>query len=111
MRRILWLEEQKQDGRVSVDIDVQVFRLSENTAIVTLPGEMFVEHGLTVKNMSPFGNTMVMELSNNSVGYVPNRIAFKQGGYEVENSRLAPGGAEMLVKAAVEMLKELKEEI
>jgi hypothetical protein len=111
MRRILWLEEQKQEGRVSMDIDVQAIRLSENTAIVTFPGEMFVEHALTVKNMSPFGNTMVMELSNNSVGYVPNRLAFKQGGYEVENSRLAKGGAEMLVKAAVEMLKELKEEI
>ena len=111
MRRILWLEEQKQEGRVSIDIDVQVFRLSDNTAIVTLPGEMFIEHALTVKNMSGFDNTMVMELSNNSVGYVPNRLAFKQGGYEVENSRLAPGGAEMLVKAAVEMLKELKKDI
>jgi len=108
MQRILWLEEQKQEGKVTMDIEVQVFRLGNNTAIVTLPGEMFVEHGLTIKNMSPFDNTMVMELSNNSVGYVPNRLAFKQGGYEVENSRLAPGGAEMLVKAAVEMLIELK---
>lgn len=111
MRRILWLEEQKQEGKVSVDFDVQVFRLSNNTAIVTFPGEMFIEHALTVKNMSPFDNTMVMELSNNSVGYVPNRKAFKQGGYEVENSRLSPGGGEMLVKTAVEMLNELWEDI
>lgn len=45
-RRIVWLDEQKQKGITSVSLDVQAFRLSDNTAIVTLPGEMFVEYGL-----------------------------------------------------------------
>ena len=107
-RRILWLNEQKEKGIVSLPIDVQVFRLSNNTAVVTLPGEMFVEHGLTIKNFSPFNNTIIVEMSNNGVSYVPNKKAFSQGGYEVENSRLAPGGGEMLVEAAIQMLKELK---
>ena len=107
-RRILWLDEQKQKGVISLPLDVQVFRLSNNTAIVTLPGEMFVEYGLTIKNFSPFNNTIIVELANNSVSYVPNRKAFSQGGYEVENSRLAPGGGEMLAAAAIQMLNELK---
>ena len=107
-RRILWLDEQKQKGIVSVPLDVQVFRLSDNTAIVTLPGEMFVEYGLTIKNFSPFDNTIIVELANNGVSYVPNKKAFSQGGYEVENSRLAPGGGEILAEAAIQMLKELK---
>jgi neutral ceramidase len=109
-RRILWLDEQKQKGITSVPIDVQVFRLSSNTAIVTLPGEMFVEHGLAIKNFSPFVNTIVIELSNTSIAYVPNQKAFSQGGYEVENSRLIPGGGEILAEAAIRMLKELKED-
>ena len=109
-RRILWLDEQKQKGIISMPLDVQVYRLSNNTAIVTLPGEMFVEHGLTIKNFSPFENTIVVELANNTISYVPNRRAFVQGGYEVENSRLAPGGGEMLAGAAIEMLKELSKD-
>lgn len=107
-RRILWLDEQKQKGIVSLPIDVQVFRLSNNTAIVTLPGEMFVEYGLTIKNFSPFENTIIVELANNLVSYVPNKKAFSQGGYEVENSRLSLGGGEILAEAAIQMLKELK---
>ena len=75
---------------------------------MTLPGEMFVEYGLTIKNFSPFANTLIVELANNSVSYVPNKKAFSQGGYEVENSRLAPGGGEMLAAAAIQMLNELK---
>jgi neutral ceramidase len=110
-RRILWLAEQKQKGIVSLPIDVQVFRLSNNTAIVTLPGEMFVEYGLTIKNFSPFENTIIIELANNGVSYVPNKKAFSQGGYEIEDSRLAPGGGEMLAEAAIQMLKELKNDV
>ena len=68
---------------------MQVFKLSNETAIVTLPGEMFVEFALTIKNFSPFKNTIIVEMSNNEVAYVPNKKAFAQGGYEVENSSLA----------------------
>jgi neutral ceramidase len=114
--RILTLDALKQQGMTSLPIDIQVFRLSDNTAIVTLPGEPFVEHGLTVKNYSPFENTMVVELasyniSDNSLTYIPNKRAYWQGEYEVENSILTPGGGEMLVNAIIKMLKELKEDV
>lgn len=72
---------------------------------------MFVEYGLTIKNFSPFDNTIIVEMSNNGVSYVPNKKAFSQGGYEVENSRLAQGGGEMLVQAALQMLNELKTDV
>lgn len=107
-RRILWLDERKQGNIMSLPLNVQVFRLSNNTAVVTLPGEMFVEYGLTIKNFSPFANTIIIELTDNSINYVPNKLAYPQGGYEVENSRLAPGGGEMLTSAAIQMLNELK---
>jgi hypothetical protein len=106
-RRIIALNELKQKGITSLKLDVQVVRLTSNTAIVTLPGEMFVEYGLMIKNCSPFENTFVVELANNSVSYVPNKKAFSQGGYEVENSRLAPGGGELLARKAIEMLEQV----
>jgi neutral ceramidase len=110
-RRILWLNQEKERGHISLPMEVQAFRLSNNSAIVTLPGEIFVELGLTIKNHSPFENTFVVELANNSIAYVPNKKAFAHGGYEVENSRLIPGGGEMMVAVAIELLKELKDEV
>ena len=108
-QRILEIDARKKESTAFL-LDVQVVRLSEDTAIVTLPGEMFVEHGLSIKNLSPFANTLVVELANEFCGYVPNRKAFRQGEYEVEQGQLAPGGAEMMVEAAVQMLHELKQD-
>ena len=87
--------------------EVQVIRLSDETALVALPGEIFVDLGLAIKEGSPFENTFIVELANSSPGYVPTRIAYKQGGYEATNSIYAPGGGETLVKTALTLLKEL----
>ncbi len=87
--------------------EVQVIRLSKDVAIVTLPGEVFVELGLDIKKASPFKHTFVIELCNDSPAYVPTRKAMAQGSYEVENSLYAAGGGEMLVEKAIELLKEL----
>jgi len=88
-------------------LEVQAFRLGADTAIVTLPGEIFVEHGLSIKRASPFKHTFVIELANDNCAYVPTREAYAQGAYEVINSRLQQGGGEMLVDAALRLLKEL----
>jgi hypothetical protein len=90
-----------------LSLEVQVLRLSRDTAIVTLPGEVFVELGLAIKRQSPFARTFVIELANDNCAYVPTRAAFAQGAYEVENSRVAPGGGERLADEAVRLLKEL----
>jgi hypothetical protein len=91
----------------TVDLLVQAFRLGPELAIVTLPGEVFVEHGLAIKKASPFKTTLVIELANANPAYIPTRKAFAEGSYEIVNSRLAPGGGEQLVEAAVSLLKEL----
>jgi neutral ceramidase len=114
--RILTLDKLKQEGKTSLPVDIQVLRLTNNTAVVTMPGEPFVEHGLTIKNYSPFENTMIVELasyniSDNSLTYIPNKKAYKQGEYEVENSIFAPGSGEMIVEAILKMLKELKDDV
>lgn len=102
-------EVESPDGpRMSLPAEVQVIRLGENVALVALPGEVFVELGLAIKQHSPFAHTFVIELANDSPAYVPTRKAMEQGGYEANNSIYAPGGGEMLVEAAVKLLGELK---
>lgn len=94
-------------GGSTLPMEVQVFRIANDLAIVGLPGEFFVDLGLAIKKASPFKTTMVVELCNDTPGYVPTEKAFKEGSYETVNSRIAPGGGETLVAAATRLLKEL----
>jgi hypothetical protein len=89
-------------------LEVQVFRLTNDVAIVGLPGEVFVELGLAIKAVSPFKQTIVIELANDAPGYIPTKKAFAEGSYETVNSRIAPGGGELLVEEAIKLLKALK---
>ena len=91
----------------TLDAEVQVVRLHPDVAIVLLPGEVFVDLGLAIKLASPFAHTLVIELSNDNPAYLPTEKAFKEGSYETVNSRIAPGGGERLVEAAIQLLKEL----
>jgi neutral ceramidase len=91
-------------------LEVQVIGIGKDLAIVGLPGEVFVDLGLAIKKSSPFKTTLVIELTNSHIAYVPTRKAFSQGSYETINSRLAPGGGEMMVEAALNLLNEIKGE-
>ena len=91
----------------TLPMEVQVFRLGSEVAIVGLPGEVFVDLGLAIKKASPFPTTLVIELAQDAPGYVPTRKAFQEGSYETVNSRILPGGGEMLLEAAVQTLNEL----
>lgn len=88
--------------------EIQVYRLDANTAIVCLPCEIFVEHGLNIKKQSPFKNTIVISIANDRPSYVPTLKAFKEGSYEITNARVKPGTGEMMVETAVKLLNELK---
>ncbi|MDO5581870.1 MAG: neutral/alkaline non-lysosomal ceramidase N-terminal domain-containing protein, partial [Planctomycetia bacterium] len=90
-------------------LDIQVVQIAKDFAVVALPGEVFVDLGLAIKKGSPFKNTMVIELSQTSVAYVPTKKAFAEGSYETINSFLQPGGGEKMVELALEALFELKD--
>jgi neutral ceramidase len=90
-----------------LEAEVQVITLGPDLAWVALPGEIFVELGLSIKAGSPFAQTHVVELANGSVGYIPNRSAYAEGNYEVVSARCAEGSGEQLVGAALRMLGEL----
>jgi hypothetical protein len=101
------LELEERHGQ-PIQAEVQVITLGEQLAWVGMPGEIFVEHGKALKIASPFPRTVIAELANGSIGYVPDRQAYPQGAYEVVSSRVAPGGGEMMVEAAAKMLIEAR---
>ena len=61
------LEVAKYGGK-PLEVELHVIALGDGLAIVSLPGEIFTELGMYIKQRSPFANTMVVELSNNNIG-------------------------------------------
>ncbi len=76
--------ESAKAGKRSADvpIEIQVLALSEDIVVVGMPGEVFVEIGLEIKEKSPFKHTFPVECTNGCIGYMPTREAFDEGGYE-----------------------------
>lgn len=88
---------------------LQVVRIGD-VAVVGVPAEFFTKLGLDIKNRSPFRNTVIAELANDWMGYVPDQDAFKLGGYQVwtgYHSYCEPGTGERIVDEVVAMLKEI----
>jgi neutral ceramidase len=92
----------------TLPLEIQIFRLDDQNAIVTLPGEVFVELGMDLKKRSPFSNTIIIELANVGISYVPTLRGFSEESYEAINSRMAPSSGEKMVEEALKMLKSLK---
>jgi hypothetical protein len=91
------------------EVEVQVIALGDRMAFVSLPGEIFVELGLAIKKASPFPNTIIVELANGSIGYIPTKRAFAQGNYEVVSARCAEGSGELLVETALRLLQQVRQ--
>lgn len=95
----------------TLPVDVTVITIGDALAIVTLPGEVFVDLGLAIKQASPFRTTIVVELANVvETIYIPHRAAYAGGSYEVTNSTVMPGSGEMLVESAVRLLRQAASE-
>ncbi|MGQ9554841.1 MAG: hypothetical protein ACUVWR_12085 [Anaerolineae bacterium] len=82
-----------------------------NLGLVGLPGEIFVEYGLQIKQQSPFPHTMTIELANDYVGYCPTDKALQEGSYETRlarSAKAAAGTEGAMVAAALAALGRLR---
>ena len=70
-------------------------------------GEPFTEIRNRICDGSPYKNTVLCCLTNSAGGYIPNRIAYEEGGYEAKSSALAPGGDDIIVNGMLDMLKSM----
>ena len=91
---------------------IQTFAIGD-VAIVAVPAEFFTVLGQEIKRQSPFRHTFVAELSNDWVGYVPDRRGHELGGYQTwtgHHSSCEPGTGERMVAVAVSQLARLCEQ-
>lgn len=98
--------EDLQAGRLATEI--QALRINDS-ALVALPGEVFVEIGLAIKRRSPFKRTFVIGYANDiHPSYIPTTESYKEGGYEPRWAKVDRGADKVIEDEAVSLLEELK---
>jgi neutral ceramidase len=100
------LKSQQGQTRQTV---LQVIAIGD-VAIVGVPAEYFTIFGVDIKRRSPFRHTVVTELANDWIGYLPNLEAHELGGYQTWmglHSYAEEGTGERVADTVVAMLKEL----
>lgn len=111
-----WIEMYKSQNMTD-SLEVMVITIGD-VAFVGLPGEMFCEFGMDIKNRSNFKNTLVMGLTNDSRKYFPTKVSFTQGpkgftpmitGYETTPGATLydMGSGEKLVESSITQLSKL----
>jgi hypothetical protein len=104
---MMWADRARlYHGKTHIDWQLQGIRIGA-TALLSVPGEPFIEIGQQIVANSPFAHTLFSGYSNGGFGYLPVRSAFEEGGYEVETSPFSPDAAEIVVQEGLRMLDDL----
>ncbi|MCU0962365.1 MAG: hypothetical protein MUF48_19880 [Pirellulaceae bacterium] len=87
---------------------LQALRIGD-VVLVGVPAEYFTGLGVELKRRSPFPQTFIAELSNDWIGYLPDREGHRLGGYQVWtgfHSYAEPGTGERVIEAVVDLLEQ-----
>jgi len=107
------LSETKNTPPHEIQIQLQLVQM-DDVFLLFLPGEIFVETGLKLKHSFPNNKVVIVAYSNNgSLGYLPTSLAYREGGYEVDEAykyyglfRFASTAEERLVIDAIDLIKK-----
>jgi neutral ceramidase len=74
------------DGTKLVRIPIRFLQVNRDTVLWGAPVELFCEFAIDVRDHSRFPYTFYFGLLDGWLGYLPNRQAFREGGYEPSTS-------------------------
>jgi len=103
-----------RSGDKTSEVVITTVVINEEVAMVSVPGEPFVQHQLDLRAKSPLANTFLLGLAYSGAGtpftvYIPTAQAVREGGYgAAECSFLEPDAGTKIVDAGVaSILREL----
>lgn len=98
-------------GVKAIPWELMGIAIGPSIALLSTPGEPFIETAMAIQARSPFEHTWFSGYSNGGFGYIPTDEAFREGGYETEATPFSPGVAPSLEEAAAQLLTDLHETI
>ncbi len=98
-------EAQKAGTEEPFTMQLHALRLGD-VGIATNPFELFTDFGVQIKARSPAVQTLILQLTGDSGGYLPTERAVEGGGYSavIQSSRVGPEGGQVLVDRTVEAI-------
>ncbi len=111
--QLSYVEKQNRGIRIprledEVPAEVQVFRLND-TLVVGLQGEIFVEYGLFIKAMAGMKTVIINGVTNGALpGYMYTPEALVTGGYETDTSMLDKSFGKKYVDFALRIIDKVK---
>jgi hypothetical protein len=97
-----------QDANPAVEFDLNAVRIGE-VAIANNPFELYLEFGQIIKARSRAAQTLLVQLSGGSFGYLPGPAAEKLGGYGglVINGHVGSDGGYLLADVTADCINQL----
>ncbi len=83
-----WMERmlnRKEEGNF-IDAQLSLWVINDSVAVFCVPGELFTEVGIKIKQLWKKGCALVAGYCNGSMGYMPSASAVSEGGYEVKEA-------------------------
>lgn len=93
-------------GKSHIPWKLQGIRIG-TTALLSIPGEPFIEIAQAISSGSPFRDTLFSGYSNGGFGYLPVRSAYPEGGYEIDTTPFSPDAADVVVQESLRLLQSL----
>jgi neutral ceramidase len=114
-RRLYDFQHRFEPGE-RIPVEVVYLLLGPDTAILAIPGEVFIEHQLDLRSRSPLPNTLLLGYAyageGQVAGYIPTIQAAIEGGYGAGyRTQIEVGAGERMVDDAISWLYEQLGEI
>ena len=93
----------------SVETLIEVVAIND-TVIVGVPAELFVEYGLEIKEKTRGRTVVIAGYCNDIVGYVVTPETDEEGGYEAGASIVDPSSGRIIVDTALRLAREISED-
>jgi len=89
----------------AIRFPVRFLIINDELAIWSAPVELFCEISMDIRNRSPFRYTFYFGYANGSLGYLPTRRAFAEGGYEARTNGFTDRVEDDFTKTVVSYLQ------
>ncbi len=92
-----------EERPATTPIEHHALRIGD-AVFVSVPGEIFSEIGLRIKQGSSFEKTFCVGISNGYRGYLPSEKEFIEGGYEVDGCIYSSKAEKKCIESSLEMI-------
>ena len=90
----------------TLDVPTTAIKIDQFTW-VTFPGELFHEIGQNVKTITHSAFPFLVGYCNGSIGYLPTRAAYSEGGYEPWSTKFDPAAEKIYTRGIEKLLLSL----